>query len=109
MADVLPFKRPEPPKCTCEPERWASGRAVCLDCRTTWDAENPVGTYQFECPVCLTERGVWLRPFAPPVGDMIYECAHCPSEYLFATIGPKGPRLLCAGCGCDHTDGVFNG
>lgn len=59
--------------------------------------------------MCLTERGVWLRPFGAQEGEKVFLCGHCPSDYLYATIGPKGPRLLCAGCGWDHTDGVFDG
>lgn len=94
MTEILPFRSKTERK---EAGQHLRGSAICLTCRHDWEAVAPVGTTCLECPECGTQRGSWLYPVLPAVGDVRWLCS-CGSE-LFSLIMPG--RAMCAGCGKD--------
>jgi hypothetical protein len=71
MADVLKFRPRSQPESE-QKESWASGDAVCLDCKHEWVAVSSVANEWLECPACLLLRGRFKFPFS--IGDKHWTC-----------------------------------
>lgn len=101
MADVLEFKRPEKgePHCT--------GEVRCIDCEHRWVGVAPVGTRWLECPECKLLKGAWYCAVEGSPGDVEYRCAHCESIAMTAFKRDGLFRMVCMGCGFDHTESLF--
>lgn len=50
------------------------GPAVCLHCKTTWDAVALAGTWHLECPSCGLWKGVFQGLALAADGDQVWTC-----------------------------------
>lgn len=69
------------------------GDAHCVECCHKWVAVSPVGTYQLQCPLCKSFKGIFSNPCCR------FEYPHltcsCGNDYLHIT--PEG--YYCPRCG----------
>lgn len=87
-----------------------SGKCRCAACGHVWQAVAPIGTMNLECPECLTMRGLWMHPFGPADGNLIYSCTLCDSTCMTAWRTKASPevRIMCVGCGSPQSvDSMF--
>ena len=85
-----------------------TGPARCLACRHEWTVVAPIGTTEFECPSCGTERGVMRYHIAAEDGQKVFRCTPCGSEHFFFVAKEKRTQILCVGCGAEASiDDVF--
>jgi hypothetical protein len=75
-------------------EQTAAGEAFCLQCRHEWVQVAPTGTTRFECPKCLTMKGLFKFEHGPNDNELRREC-HCGNQLFYLT--PEGH--MCANCG----------
>jgi hypothetical protein len=97
---VIEFKRPE------KHESWGQGLAICIGCRHEWHQVAPVGDFQFDCPSCGSNKGIFKYPFGAHVGDSVFKC-NCGCEALTAYMHKGKFWLRCMNCGVDQTEAIF--
>lgn len=78
-----------------------AGAALCLGCKHTWEAVEPVGTVSLECPECGTDRGVMAGLAFPKDGAMVWTCNN-DDNTLFTKVVGQG--WLCVVCGATQTN-----
>lgn len=91
IMSVIDFNKKKEEK---ELGQWASGAAICLQCKHEFVVTAPTGTVNFECPECHTHKAVYKFHFAPPPDTLVREC-QCGNQFFFLT--PEGH--LCINCG----------
>lgn len=72
------------------------GEARCLNCKHSWQAIAPVGTYRLECPSCHTTQGVFngVSSTAHPQ----WQCQCGEWQFFIDLVGP-----YCIHCGTRPT------
>lgn len=79
-----------------------TGDALCVGCNHTWKHTAPIGTTEFTCPECKTERGMFTYMALPQQGEPIFHC-NC-GGIAFAM---RQDGALCMRCGVTHEWGTF--
>jgi hypothetical protein len=100
VAEILPFRRPEPT------EEWLSGEARCLGCGNEWVAVAPVGVWQLECDKCNSMKGIFKLPVGSGEDDLVFSC-DCGCEAITAYYSKGQFNLRCMTCGVDVTEAVL--
>lgn len=103
MSNVVDFRAAREER---EPH-W-QGTVKCLGCKHEWQGVAPLGTLIVDCPSCGLPKGHPKHPFGPRPGDAVYACTTCESEAM--TLYKRGGRMrvICMGCGVDHTESAFS-
>lgn len=83
------------------------GPVKCLGCHHEWHAAAPVGTMFVDCPSCGLPKGTPKHPFGASEGDSLFVCNVCDGEALTAYYRKGKFRIMCMGCGTDHTEAVL--
>ena len=68
------------------------GRALCLECKHTWQAVAPVGTLTLECPKCHLHKGTMTHLVFP---EQYWQCACGNCAFALS----KHSILICMYCG----------
>jgi hypothetical protein len=69
------------------------GPATCLQCRHAWVAVAPVGAVELTCPICETNKGVFVNFCLRE--DLLHWRCNCGCEFFHVT--PDG--YYCPMCG----------
>lgn len=91
MAKVLEFKPRQP---NPDESQFASGQAICIQCKHEWHAMAATGVTQLECPNCFTMKGLWKFPFGFKPGTLVRQC-NCGNDLFYLTTEGHA----CANCG----------
>ena len=66
-----------------------------------------MGVMFVDCPSCDLPKGTPKHPFGGAVGDTVFAC-NCGCEALTVYFRKGDFRIMCMGCGANHTDAIMN-
>jgi len=64
-------------------DSWASGEAICIQCKHSWIAVAPTKTEELQCPKCSSIKGIWKYGFVPSTN--IWSCS-CGNDLFHITM-----------------------
>lgn len=85
-----------------------SGNIKCIGCQHEWVGVAPMGTMFVDCPSCGLPKGTPKHPFGAAEGDAMFVCNICDSEALTAYYREGHFRIICMGCGTNHTEAILS-
>lgn len=100
-AEIIPFKRPEPPAEDDTPH--IAGQFFCMACDHEWQGVAPhqPGPLQYgspnnpvQCPSCHAVRGYVKFDFMPAEGENVWSCT-CENQLFVLTT----THIMCPCCG----------
>lgn len=74
------------------------GDAKCVGCGHQWQARQPLGVNQFECPECGLEKAVWYGLHGIHPDERRWICNTCDGDLFVVTQS----EALCVKCGFEH-------
>jgi predicted RNA-binding Zn-ribbon protein involved in translation (DUF1610 family) len=95
---VVEFRPRTTGKDVAEDTEYQNGPVRCMACRHEWHARAPVGVWQFECPSCGCDKGVWAGFVDVAEGDSFWRCDCGGDIYRISSEG-----TFCIICGSWHS------
>ena len=85
---------------------WA-GECKCVGCGHEFKGVGPMGLMWFDCPSCELPKATVKYPFGAAEDDAVFVCNVCNGEALTAYYRKGEFRIICMGCGTNHTEAIY--